>query len=161
MVTGLARQSASYVLANSARTAIAAVASFLIARLFHMPEAYWAPILTLVIMQSTLKASLQTSGERFVGTILGAVAGGVMGMIFAESWWAFGSGVFVLGIVCALLQLQNSYRFAGITLAIVILVPHTRAPWDVALHRSAEVSVGIVVGLVITAIWPEPAPRPA
>jgi hypothetical protein len=42
------------VLVHSARTAIAAVASLLVAGLFRLPEAYWAPITTLVITQSSL-----------------------------------------------------------------------------------------------------------
>ena len=32
------------VLSNSVRTGVTATASFLIARLFRLPEAYWAPI---------------------------------------------------------------------------------------------------------------------
>jgi uncharacterized membrane protein YccC len=142
---------------SSARTSIAAAASFLIARLFGLPEAYWAPIITLVVMQSTLRATLKISEERFIGTVLGALAGGLLTRSFPQAWWVFAAGVFGLGIVCALLHLQNSYRFAGITLAIVILIPHSAAPWVVALHRSIEVSIGIVVGLVMTAAWPEPA----
>ena len=62
--------------------------------------------------------------------------------------------MFALGIICALLRLQNSYRFAGITLAIVMLVPRISPAWIIALHRFIEVSIGIVVGLAITAIWP-------
>jgi uncharacterized membrane protein YccC len=42
------------VLTYSARTALAAKASLLVARLFALPEAYWAPITTLVAMQSSL-----------------------------------------------------------------------------------------------------------
>jgi uncharacterized membrane protein YgaE (UPF0421/DUF939 family) len=141
---------------SSARTAIAATASFLIARLAGLPEAYWAPLITLVIMQSTLGATLEISGERFIGTVLGAVAGSLLGHSFPQAWWLFAVGVFVLGLLCALLHLQNSYRFAGITLAIVILIPHQAAPWIVALHRSIEVTVGIVVGLVMAALWREP-----
>jgi uncharacterized membrane protein YccC len=41
------------VLVHSARTAVAAVASLLAARLFQLPEASWAPITTLVIRQSS------------------------------------------------------------------------------------------------------------
>ena len=145
------------VVVSSARTAIAAAASFLIARLAGLPEAYWAPIITLVIMQSTLHATLKISGERFIGTVLGALAGGLLARYFPQAWWVFAAGVFLLGIVCALLHLENSYRFAGITLAIVILIPHLAAPWIVALHRSIEVTIGIVVGLVMTACWREPA----
>jgi uncharacterized membrane protein YccC len=147
------------VVTTSARTAIAATMSFLIARLAGLPEAYWAPIITLVVMQSTLHATLKISGERFIGTVLGALAGGLLTRSFPQTWsvFVFAAGVFLLGIVCALLHLHNSYRFAGITLAIVILIPHTAAPWVVALHRSIEVTIGIVVGLVMTVLWPEPA----
>jgi hypothetical protein len=37
---------------HAIRTAVAATASVLIARLVRMPEAYWAAIATLVVMQS-------------------------------------------------------------------------------------------------------------
>lgn len=148
------------ILASSARTAIAAALSLLaslwVARLSGLPEAYWSAILTLVIMQSTLGAAWKISVERFIGTILGALSGGLVARFFPPSWLVFALGVFFLGIVCALLRLQNSYRFAGITLAIVMLVPHTHPAWVVALHRFTEVSIGIIVGLVITAIWPLP-----
>ncbi|MFZ3265659.1 MAG: FUSC family protein [Terriglobales bacterium] len=149
---------------SAARTAIAATAAFLIARLSGLPEAYWAAILTLVIMQSTLGATLRISGERFIGTLLGAIAGGLLARYFPQVWWVFfvfALGVFLLGILCALFRLQNSYRFAGITLAIVMLIPHSAAPWIVALHRFIEVSIGIVVGLAVTAVWPDPADQAA
>ncbi|HEX4002110.1 MAG TPA: hypothetical protein VHX36_05640 [Candidatus Acidoferrales bacterium] len=67
-----------------------------------------------------------------------------------------GAGVFVLGLICAVLNLDRAaYRFAGITLAIILLVARDRTPWVVAIHRFVEVSIGIAVGLVITALWPE------
>lgn len=154
------RWNLSLILASSARTAIAAAASLLVsmwvARLSGLPEAYWSAILTLVIMQSTLGAAWKISVERFIGTILGALSGGLLARYFQPTWMVFAIGIFFLGIVCALLRLQNAYRFAGITLAIVILVPHTHPAWVVALHRFSEVSIGIIVGLVITAIWPLP-----
>jgi uncharacterized membrane protein YccC len=37
---------------HSVRTALAATASVIVARLVQMPEAYWAAIATLVVMQS-------------------------------------------------------------------------------------------------------------
>ena len=158
---GLERHAIGPVLASSARTAIAGAGSFLIARLSGLPEAYWAAVFTLVIMQSTLGATLRISGERLVGTLLGAVSGALLARVLPLSWWAFGAGVFGLGIVCALFRLQYAYRFAGVTLAIVMLVPHTAPAWVIALHRFIEVSIGIAVGLAVTAIWPEPLPRAA
>lgn len=158
---GFDRRAFGLTLESSARTAIAAAVSFLIAHRFSLSEAYWAPIVTLVIMQSTLGAAFKISTERFIGTIMGALAGGLIAAFLPRAWWVFGGGIFILGIICALSGLQNSYRFAGVTLAIVILVPHATRPWIIALHRSIEVSIGIVVGLAITAIWPEPASRAA
>jgi uncharacterized membrane protein YccC len=142
---------------SAARTTIAAAVSFLIARLFRMPEAYWATISTIVVMQSTLGGSLQISRDRFLGTLLGAIAGGLLARYFPPVWWVFALGIFVLGILCALFRLQNAYRFAGITLAIIVLIPHTDAAVIVALHRFVEVSIGIVVGLAATIIWPASA----
>ncbi len=43
------------------RTAVAATVSVIIARLVQMPEAYWAAIATLVVLQSTLGATLTLS----------------------------------------------------------------------------------------------------
>lgn len=143
-------------LAHSIRTTIAAILSLYVARLVGLPEAYWATITTLVVMQSTLGAALTPSWQRFVGTALGAVAGALTATYFGANTTVFTLGIFVLGLVCAVLRLTRSaYRFAGTTLAIVILASHEKAAWVAALHRFVEVSIGIAIGLVIMAIWTE------
>src|SRR5712691_3444396 len=96
---------------HSARTALAAVASVLAARLFRLPEAYWAPITTLVITQSSLGAALTVSWQRFVGTALGAVVGAIMASQFGPHVLVFGTSVFILGLLCGLMHSQrNAYR---------------------------------------------------
>ncbi len=141
------------------RTAIAAVVSLLVARAFKLPEAYWAPITTLVVMQTNLGDTIKDGWQRFVGTALGAVAGGLLATYFGPSAIVFGIGVFVLGLVCAVLHLDRpAYRFAGIALAIVLLIARASPPWVIAAHRFFEVSVGIAVGLAVTALWPERKP---
>jgi len=138
------------------RTTVAAVASLLVARLFKLPESYWAAITTLVVMQSTLGAAFTVSWHRFVGTAIGAAAGALFATYFGSNTVIFGMGIFILGIMCAALSLDRAaYRFAGITLAITMLVAHTNAAWVVAARRFFEVSLGIAVALVLTAIWPE------
>jgi len=150
-------------LTHSLRTAIAAVASFLVAHLFRLPEVYWAVIATQIVMQSSLGASLPVSMQRFVGTILGAIAGGFVGTYFSGNVAAFGVAVLALGFLCAVLKVERSaYRYAGITLAIIMLVSRAANEWIIAMHRFFEVSIGIAVGLVMSAVWPEPttAKRP-
>jgi len=53
---------------------------------------------------------------------------------------------------------RSAYRLGGVALTIVLLIPRTGAAWRVAFHRFAEVSIGIAVALVLTAIWPDPEP---
>ena len=143
-------------LEHPARTTVAAVVSLMLAGAFKLPEAYWAAITTIVVMQSTLGAALKVSGQRFAGTALGAAAGALIAMYLPPTAIVFGAGIFALGLVCAVLNLDRAaYRFAGITLAIILLTGGDKAPWVAAIHRFVEVSIGIAVGLVITALWPE------
>jgi len=152
-------------LEHAARTTVAAVASLLVARLGRLPEAYWAVITTMVVMQSTLGAAWLISMRRLAGTALGAAMGALLAMYFGTNVLAFGAGLFLLGVICAALgsayrPLQEhldrtAYRFAGITLAITMLIVRPRAVWVVAVHRFIEVSIGIAVGLIATVLWPE------
>jgi uncharacterized membrane protein YgaE (UPF0421/DUF939 family) len=147
------------VLAHSARTTVAAVVSLLVARLFRLPEAYWAPITTLVIAQSSLGTALKVSEQRFVGTALGAVVGAIAATYFGPSALVFAVGVFLLGPLCILVRSDRSaYRFAGVTLAIVSLVPRADPAWSIAFHRFALVVIGIAVALLLAVVWPEKEP---
>jgi uncharacterized membrane protein YgaE (UPF0421/DUF939 family) len=144
------------VFVHSVRTAVAAVVSFLVARLFRLPEAYWAPITTLVITQSSLGAALAVSRERMVGNALGALVGAIVASYFEPNILVFGISIFILGLLSFIARSDRSaYRFAGVTLAIVMLVPRTAPAWIVALHRFTEVSIGIAVALILTVVWPE------
>jgi len=142
-------------LVHSTRTALAAVVSLIVARGLGLPEAYWATITTLIIMQSTLGAALEVSEQRLAGTALGAA---LLATYFGSNMTVFGLGVFAIGLICVTLRLGQAYRLASVTLAIVMLIPHTRPPWIVAAHRFVEVSLGIAVGLALTALWPEAEP---
>jgi uncharacterized membrane protein YgaE (UPF0421/DUF939 family) len=142
--------------AHSIRTAIAATVSLAVARLFGLPEAYWAAIATLVVMQSTLRATLLISIERIAATALGAVTGALLASYFSGNLVAFAVAVFGLGLLCTAFRMEKTaYRYAGVTLAIIVLIPRSNAAWIVALHRFFEVSVGIIVALALVAVWPE------
>jgi uncharacterized membrane protein YgaE (UPF0421/DUF939 family) len=134
----------------------------LTAQLFGLQEAYWAPVTTLVITQSSLGAALAVSWQRFVGTILGAVVGAIVASQFGPHALVFGTSLFILGLLRALARLDlSAYRFAGVTLAIVLLVPRTGYPWQIAFHRFADVSIGIGVALILAMVWPEREATPS
>lgn len=146
---------------HSLRTSVVAAASLLVARLFRLPQSYWAPITTLVITQSSLGAALAVSWQRFVGTAMGALLGGIVAAYFGASVPVFAVCVFLLGLLCAVARSEwSAYRFGGVAVAIVLLLPRTAPVWQLALHRFAEVSIGIMVALLFAWVWPEGEPKP-
>jgi uncharacterized membrane protein YccC len=141
-------------IAYVALSALAAVASFVIARLFRLQEAYWAPMSTLIVMKLTLDAAFPVAVQYVLGTALGAAVGAVMEIYFHTSVTAFGAAIVLVGLLCVALRIQRSaFRYACITLVIVMLVPRSTSGRLVALHRFFEVTIGIAVGLVVFAVW--------
>ena len=138
---------------DSVRTAIAAVAAMLLARLLKLPEYYWAPISTIVVIQSTIPP-LTLGWQRFVGTAFGAVVGAAIATFFHPSAAIYAVGILLCGLLAHSLRVGGAYRCAAITLSIVLLIPRVRGPWVTAWHRFLEVSLGIVVALLVTIVWP-------
>lgn len=141
---------------NSVRVAVAAVASMLLARLLKLPEFYWAPISTIVILLSTINP-LTLAWQRFAGTALGASVGALIATYWQPNWIVYGVAVFACGILSAPLRIGTAYRFAAITVSIVLLIAHAGPPWIVATHRFVEVSLGIAVALAVSLVWQAPA----
>jgi uncharacterized membrane protein YgaE (UPF0421/DUF939 family) len=140
-------------LLDAVRTTIAAVVSLLLARLLKLPESYWAPISAIVIIQSTIDPRI-VSWQRFAGTALGAVLAALIGTFFPSSLLMYAVAIFVCGALCAFLRVRGAYRFAAITLSIILLVAHQSPAWIVAAHRFVEVSLGIAVALALAELWP-------
>jgi uncharacterized membrane protein YccC len=141
---------------HAVRTAVAATVSVIIARLVQMPEAYWAAIATLVVMQSTLGATLTLSIGRIVATAVGASVGALEANYFGANLVAFAVAIFLVGLLSIASRLEKTaYHYATITLTIIVLIPRSAAPWIIALNRFLEVSVGIIIALAFVALWPE------
>jgi uncharacterized membrane protein YgaE (UPF0421/DUF939 family) len=136
----------SHAIVDSARTAIATLVSLLVARALKFPEYYWAPISTIIIMQSSIQP-VQGAWQRFVGTALGAALGAAIASYVGRSAIIYAIGIFACGILAAVSRSWSAYRVAAITFSIVVLI--SRGPaWIFAWHRFLEVSLGIAVALV-------------
>ncbi len=114
------------------------------------------------------RAEAKESGERSdwvrwpVLVHSGAAVGAIAASYFVPGGLVFAAGIFLLGLLSASVHADRSaYRFGGITLAIVLLIPRVSPAWRVAFHRSAEVSIGIGVALLLTVVWPEREDTPA
>jgi len=145
-------------LVHPARTAVAAALSLLAARLLGLPEAFWAPISTMIVVQTTLETALTVSWQRLVGTALGCAAGALLSTRFHPGVLVLALGLFGIGVLCAAARLERAaYRFAGITLTVVLFAVASEPRWTIAIHRFCEVSVGILVGVIVIAVCPDPA----
>ena len=141
---------------HAIRTAVAVTVSVIIARLMQMPEAYWAAIATLIVIQSTFGATLTLSIGRIVATAVGASVGALEANYFGANLVVFAVAIFLVGLLSIASRLEKTaYHYASITLTIIVLIPRSGAPWIIALHRFLEVSVGIIVALALVALWPE------
>jgi len=143
-------------LVHPAKMTIAAALALLAAKVVGLPEIYWAPIAALIVVQSAYNAMMVTSWLLLLGTALGACAGALLATQIGPGVVTLALGVFGIGLLSAILRLdQRVNHFAAIALLIVLLIGPANQAWVRALHRFEEFSTGIVVGLLISALWPE------
>jgi uncharacterized membrane protein YccC len=141
-------------LSHAFRTMVAATISILLGRLVGLPEAYWAAIATVVVMQSALGDTVPLAMERIVASALGASVGAIESTYFGANLFVFALAMLLLGLISFVLRLEKvGYSYACITLVILVLIPRAEVPWIAAAHRFAEVSLGILVALGVVAIW--------
>jgi uncharacterized membrane protein YgaE (UPF0421/DUF939 family) len=140
------------------KTALAGCLAMYLASLLRMPQPYWASITAMIVMQANLGAAVKQSWIRFAATAVGAAVSIPFVAYFDQNLLMFGVAVFVTVLLCTVLHLDDGLRLAAVTVAIVLLVPHTGHPWVPALNRFLEVSFGILVALLVAEfVWPSTA----
>jgi len=72
-------------------------------------------------------------------------------LFHGEPFGVRSGGIFAVTLCSAFRMEKTAYRYASVTLAIIVLIPRSHAAWIVALHRFFEVSVGILVALALVA----------
>jgi uncharacterized membrane protein len=140
------------------KTTLAGCLAMYFAELLRLPQAYWASITAMIVMQTNLGAAVKQSWIRFAATAVGAAVSIPFAAFFGQNLFVFGATVFVTVVICTILHLQDGLRLAAVTVAIIMLVPHTGRPWVPALNRFLEVSFGILVALLVAEfVWPSSA----
>jgi len=132
------------------KAALSASVAYAIGQALHTEQAFWAAISAVAVTQPHFGDTRGAGRDRCLGTVLGGIVG-FLGL------WTGGSGnilAFALGlglvtIVCWMANATAAARIAGITAAIVLLVPGTGPSWEVPLTRLGEVVLGTLCALVI------------
>jgi hypothetical protein len=153
ILAALNRQWAEHV----ARTTVAATLSLLAARAVGLSEAYWAAITTMIAMQSTLGAAWTISLQRLAGTVLGAAGRSVARDVFRDQRDRLRrrdsrSGNDLRGS-CTWIARHTGFP-GSLWLSLCLLRAKIR--WSRRCIVSSRCRyLGIVGGLLITAVWPE------
>jgi len=143
-------------LIHAAKTALSAALCWWLATRFGLTDGYWGAISAIIVLQSNFGATISASRDRILGTIIGAAFGFSFTLLGALPW-NYILAVLSAVILCGLLGLRSSSRLAGVTITIIMLVK-TGSHWTLAMHRVAEVFLGIVVAIVVsTFIFPDRA----
>jgi uncharacterized membrane protein YccC len=141
-------------LTHAVKSAIAGAAALYLAGLAMLPQGYWAAISALVVMGADVGETFKASRDRLIGTAVGAVTGGIFAFFGRRHLLWFALAVCVTALVCEALNLNQSLRLAGVTVAIIMLTGDTPSPVPTMIHRFLEVSLGIVVALSVSALPP-------
>jgi hypothetical protein len=143
------------------RVAVSVAAAFAIASWWlNLPQGYWAVISALLVVQPSIGGTLGASRDRFVGTIVGAIVGGLASYLRPETPW----GEMLALVICAgaltvVAARWPALRIAPVTSVIMIVGNATHAgSLEAAVTRVFEITVGSLVGVVAALlIFPAPA----
>lgn len=138
------------------RIVVASVLTFALCHAFALKQSQWAILTAIIVMQSSVGASLKATLDRFSGSIGGAFWG-VCVLVAIPRDTAPGTGLALaitlvpLAIVAAF---KPAYRVAPITGVILLLTPLLpgRAPWLAGLDRILEVGIGSIVALAVALV---------
>jgi uncharacterized membrane protein YccC len=138
----------------SLRVTIAALLSFMLSHLLHLPLPLWTVLTAVVLTQVSFGRSLKATIDYLAGTLGGAVYAGAIAALIPHTNEIALAGVLAIAVApLALLGAINpSFSVAPFTGAMVLLVPEiTHAgPVESAFYRVVEVAVGGISALAVS-----------
>jgi len=136
------------------RVTASALIAYALADWLHLRLPLWAVLTAIILTQMSVGRSLKATIDYLVGTIGGAIYGGVVGVLVGhDSEVALLAGLaLAVGPLALIAAIRQNLTAAPITAAIVLLVPTiTHAtPLASAADRVLEVALGAVVGLAVS-----------
>lgn len=141
---------------HALRMTVASLGAFLLAAMFGLPQGFWAVVTALIVTQASVGGSLKAALDRFVGSVCGAVYGGVVAFAIPHD----SDPLRALALIAAVAPLSilaaasPGFRVAPITAIIVLLgtAGASLGPLGFAIDRILEVGLGCAVGLLASIV---------
>lgn len=125
---------------------------------FKTPEisGLWCAISGIIVLQVLVKESFSAAWIRVLGSLLGALTSFVFASMMGYTIPALTVCVFVTVMLTSIFQIKQTFRLAGLTAAIIIIVGSlepTVSPLMNSFSRFVESSVGAIIAIIITAAF--------
>lgn len=147
------------------RVTVAAIAALLIAQFFALPlHGLWVVLTATVITQLSVGGSLGAGIAYFLGTLGGAIYGGLVGVLIPHPTGLAQIGVLALSVapLAFAAALNPNFRVAPFSAVLVLLISDQLAegPIQSALTRLLEVALGGAIAVTVSLlVFPERAHR--
>jgi uncharacterized membrane protein YccC len=136
------------------RTALAALLSLAVAQLLHVPLPLWTVLTAVILTQMSVGRSMKATIDYLLGTVGGAIYTGAVSVLIPHNDEISLLGVLALAVgpLALLAAIRPSFSVAPFTGVMVLLAPtiiHV-TPIGSALYRVVEVSLGAIIGLIVS-----------
>lgn len=134
------------------RVTIATAAAYAAYKALNLQQGYWAVFTVLIVIQGSIGGTLGAASDRMIGTLAGALLGGVAATF--HSGTALGQGITLLAVTAVAVlgaALYPQLRIAPVTAAIMLLSqPPGVAVEDFVVDRVIEIALGGAIGVLAT-----------
>lgn len=144
-------------LRQTLRVTIAAAAAYAAYKSLGLQQGYWAVFTVIIVMQGSIGGTLGAATERMIGTLAGAVVGGLAAAFHSNTTIGVGIAlVLVTGATVWGAAVRPQLRVAPVTAAIMLLTEPAGAPVEqFVLDRIIEIGMGGLIGvLAMVLIFP-------
>lgn len=141
--------------ARNFKTAIAILLCIVVCELLGFDTPFYAAITATFCMQDSLENSIAMGKNRFVGTIIGAIAGSLGTFILSNyNTFIFKTAlVFILSMaviyICTLVNKPGSVNIACIVLLGTLLLNRDYSNHLYTITRSVQTLLGVVIGVLV------------
>ncbi|WP_341319030.1 FUSC family protein [Paraburkholderia sp. IMGN_8] len=126
--------------------------AFAIGQALHTEQAFWAAITAIAVSQHSYIDTRNLSRDQFIGAMVGGLCGLASALIGGGHLATYVATVAAAVVICWCVNVGSAARLSGITATIMLLVPGMGSPWDKALLRLGEVTIGTVCALLVAGL---------
>ena len=133
---------------HALRLALVVTTAQLLAYLLPIPRGYWMTLTAMIALKPDFGGTVQTTGQRVLGTLAGGVAGIVLVSLIHSAWIVTPLILILMFSAIALRPLSYSLFVTLLTPVIILLFSLIgMGDWEVGIERIADVFIGGTLAL--------------